>query len=88
MTNDNERKIEEKYRKKGYTALRGGAPDFVFLKVKDGKILDFIFVEVKYGHDKLSYEQKVYKKILERMNAKYKLEYLPKTVKGDELNES
>lgn len=74
--NKNELEILNKYKKQGYTYLRGGAPDFVFLKTNNGKIKDFIFVEVKYGNDRLSYEQRVYKKILEKLNAKYKLEHI------------
>ena len=77
--NKNELQILERYRKKGYTYLRGGAPDFVFLKTEKGKIKDVIFCEVKYGNDRLTYEQQVYRKIIEEfLKAKYVLEYLPR----------
>lgn len=75
--NDNELKVREKYEKQGWKVLRGGAPDFLCLKVEDGKIVGVLFIEVKYGRDRLSYEQAVYKKAIKFLRAKYKIEYLP-----------
>jgi len=76
--NMNELKIAEKYKKQGYKYIRGGAPDFVFFKVKNNEIdMDSIkFVEVKYGKDRLSLEQQIYKEILILLGCTYELEYL------------
>lgn len=81
--NDNELKVREKYEKQGWKVLRGGSPDFLCLKVEDGKIVDVLFIEVKYGGDRLSYEQAVYKKAIKFLKAKYKLEYLPTTIQNN-----
>ena len=75
MVNKNEKQIVEKYEREGWRTLRGGAPDFLFLKVNDGgEIKDFKFVEVKSDDGELTYEQRIYRKILERLGAKYKIE--------------
>ena len=57
--NYREESIRKKYEAEGWKALRNRAPDFVMLKVENGKIIDMIAVEVKSPADKLSYEQKV-----------------------------
>lgn len=74
--NQNEKNIRKKYLKEGWKCLRGGSPDFVFVKTKNGEVKDVIFVEVKYGYNKLSYEQAVYRKVLEFLGVKYKIEYI------------
>ena len=76
MVNKNELEVVKKYEKEGWKTLRGGAPDFIFVKVDNGKIKDFIFVEAKTLSDKLSYEQTIYRKILESLGAKYKVELI------------
>jgi len=44
--------------------LRGGAPDFIALRVDDdGNIGQFMAVEVKDGRGQLTYEQQVYRKL-------------------------
>ena len=79
MVNFNEEKIRMKYEKLGYKVLRGGCPDFLIFKYdKKNKIfLDVQFVEVKYGGDRLSYEQEIYRKVLKSLGLNYKLDYIP-----------
>jgi len=77
MVNENEKRVIEKYEKEGWKTLRGGAPDFLFLKVENGKIKDSIFVEVKTEGKGLTYEQSIYKKVLENLGAKYVVEAPP-----------
>ena len=74
MVNKNELEVVKKYEEQGWKTLRGGAPDFVFLKVNNGEIQDILFVEVKSRGDWLTYEQDIYRKVLEKLNAKYKIE--------------
>lgn len=86
MVNENEKQVVEKYEREGWKTLRGGAPDFVFLKVNNnGGIEDFVFVEVKVNGDKLTYDQEVYRKVLETMGAKYKVEVV-KSARPDQTN--
>ena len=75
MVNRNEQSVVDKYVAAGWKVLRGGAPDFIFFKVDvAGEITDDLGVEVKTEVDSLSYEQKVYRKFLERHGVKYKVE--------------
>ena len=76
MVNKNEQEIIRKYEAEGWKTVRGGAPDFLFLKVEDGKITDALFVEVKANGDKLSYAQGVFRKVLERLGAEYRVEHV------------
>lgn len=78
MVNENEEKIRREYEEKGFKVLRNGSPDFVAFKYneKTETFSDIIFIEVKAGSDKLSYEQMVYKKILKSLGLNYKLEYI------------
>jgi len=75
--NANEESIKKKYEGRGYKAMRGGAPDFVFFKNNNGGISDVIFVEVKNkkNSDKLSEKQEIHKKILENLGAKFRVEH-------------
>jgi len=56
--------------------LRGGAPDFIALKVDDnGNILEFQGIEVKAKNGNgLSYEQQVYRRIFGLANIPYRVE--------------
>lgn len=55
--------------------LRGGAPDYIAIKVDDiGKILEFKGVEVKSKDGTLTYEQQIYKKLFELAEIKYIVE--------------
>lgn len=74
MVNHNEMSVVRRYEAEGWKTLRGGAPDFVFVKVENGEIKDFVFVEVKTPKDIVSYEQTIYGKILEKLGANYKVE--------------
>lgn len=74
MVNEAEKKVLEKYEAMGWKTVRGGAPDFLFLRVEDGKIVDFCFVEVKRPNSELTYEQEIYRMVLERLGAKYIVE--------------
>lgn len=73
--NDNEMHIAQRYIDEGWTLIRGGAPDFLFIKSENDKLVDCIFVEVKTPNDFLSFEQGVYKRLIEEfLGQKYKLE--------------
>lgn len=73
--NEREAKIKKKYEEQGWKMLRGGAPDYIALKVNsDGKILTFQGVEVKSKGSLLTYEQQIYKKIFEMANIPYIVE--------------
>lgn len=75
MVNEREKEVLEKYEDEGWVPIRGGAPDFLFLKVEDGKIEDFCFREVKSNGRVLNYNQEMYRKILEeKLSADYKVE--------------
>jgi hypothetical protein len=76
MVNKNELEVLRKYERNGWKVLRGGAPDFLMLKVKDGKIADHCFVEVKRQGSSLTYEQEIYRKTLKELGAKYIVEVI------------
>lgn len=70
-----EAKIVEAYKKKGYEAINKGAPDLLFFRRdKLGKLRDVIFVEVKTDGDRFRPHQLAYKKILQELGLKYKVE--------------
>ena len=74
VVNRREKEVLEKYESEGWKTVRCGAPDFLFIKVKDCKIVNFCFVEVKPLDVGLSYEQEIWKKVLESLGARYKLD--------------
>jgi len=74
MVNEAEKRVLEKYEANGWKTVRGGAPDFLFLKVEDEEIKDFCFVEVKRPNSELTYEQEIYRRVLESLGAKYIVE--------------
>jgi hypothetical protein len=77
LVNKNELLVLKKYESQGWKVIRGGAPDFLMLKVNGGKIEDFIFVEVKNPNSELTYEQAIYREVLEkRLGAKYSVELI------------
>lgn len=63
--NDRETKILKEYEAAGWKVLRGGAPDFLCLKIENDKILEVKAVEVKSTKDDLTYEQGVWKRVFE-----------------------
>lgn len=78
--NQNELKAKEELEYKGWTVIRGGAPDFLCIKEEGrlkkllGKeIKDVKFVEVKTRKDSLRDNQRIYKKVLENLNINYDL---------------
>jgi len=76
MVNHREKQILKKYEKKGYKTVRCGCPDFLFIKTNNGEIIESIFVEVKSPQDHLSYEQYIWKLVLEQGGFKYKVEVI------------
>jgi len=54
--------------------MRNGAPDFLMLKVNEGKVVDCIAVEVKSPDGRLTYEQAIYKGIFERAGVPFQVE--------------
>ena len=73
MVNEREKKVMRSYEQKGYSTVRCGSPDFLFVKTKDGEIVESLFVEVKSPQDNLSYEQFIWKKLMKGLGAKYKV---------------
>ena len=77
MVNLREKQVVDRYEKQGWKTIRCGAPDFLFLKVDDkGDMVDHRFVEVKSKSDDLSYAQTIWKKVLEKLGADYKVEII------------
>ncbi len=72
--NAREEIIADRYTKQGWKVLRGGAPDFLMLKVESGEMRRIMAVEVKNPHGDLSYEQRVYKTVLEQAGIQYIVE--------------
>ena len=90
-----EYQIKKKYEEGGYKMLHVGCPDFLGFKYNEqtDTFSDIIFVEVKKGKDKLSYEQAVWKRVLEQIkDARYIMEYFhtihfnPTKVNTSQLN--
>lgn len=76
--NERELIIKRKYEAEGWRILRGGAPDFIALKVDEGgEILEFMGVEVKPANGSLSYEQLVYRKVFKKAGIEFKVEVVP-----------
>jgi len=57
--------------------MKGGAPDFLMLQVGNQEIRDVLAVEVKRKGSQLTYEQLVFKMILERAGFRYVVEVEP-----------
>ena len=74
MVNIREKQVLEQYEKEGWKTVRCGAPDFLFIKIDKDKITDFFFDEVKCPDASLSYEQAIWKKVLELLGAKYRID--------------
>lgn len=72
--NVREEEIADRYANQGWKVLRGGAPDFVMIRVKGGNIHEAMAVEVKSPKGELTYEQMVYRMILERAGFRYVVE--------------
>ena len=76
MVNKREKEVLERYEAEGWKTVRCGAPDFLFIKTNNGEITDFFFDEVKAIGDDLSYEQGIWRMVLEMLGAKYKIDIL------------
>lgn len=74
VLNRREDAVRRKYLREGWRVLRGGAPDFLMLKVVSGEIVDVRAVEVKGPDSCLTYEQSVYRKILEQAGIGFEVE--------------
>jgi Holliday junction resolvase len=62
--NRREQQIKNELESQGWKILRGGAPDFIALKVTNNGDVDiFKGIEVKSKMDDLAYEQEVYRKL-------------------------
>lgn len=72
--NAREENVADRYTNQGWKVLRGGAPDFLMLKVANGEIGDVRAVEVKSFKDELTYEQAPYRMVLERAGFQYIVE--------------
>lgn len=74
MVNEREKKILEKYEEDGWKVIRGGWPDFLVVKTKNGKIVDAECVEVKSENGKLRYNQSICRNVLEDCGLDYSVE--------------
>jgi len=76
--NRREREIARRYEADGWAVLRNGAPDFLVLRVveQNGEkvISEVQAVEVKAPGDRLTLEQALYRKALEKLGVRYRLE--------------
>lgn len=77
MSNAREDEVALRYTNKGWKVLRGGAPDFLMLMVASGEIVQVKAVEVKSPGRDLTYEQCVYRMVLERAGVDYVIEVVP-----------
>lgn len=76
VPNAREEEVARRYEGEGWKVLRGGAPDFLMLRVEEGQILEVKAVEVKGPGSELTYEQAVYRRILERAGLEYVVEVI------------
>lgn len=75
MANRREREVADEYEDRGWTAVRGGWPDWLFVKSENGEIADFVCVEVKSPSGRLRYNQKIARRVLEdQLDAEYRIE--------------
>lgn len=58
--------VKQQLEAEGWKVLRNGAPDFIALKVVEGKITEMKGVEVKSRRGTLSYEQSIYKEVFHK----------------------
>jgi dienelactone hydrolase len=72
--NPREEAVARRFAREGWRILRGGAPDFLMLKVEQGRIRDVRAVEVKSPAADLTYEQSVYRMVFERAGIEYIVE--------------
>jgi hypothetical protein len=70
--------VKIRWKGAGWEVFKGGAPDFLSIKRdSQGNITEVKFVEVKSDYyDGLQENQKVWKEVLELLNAKYELRYI------------
>lgn len=73
MVNRREKEAEEQFLEQGWSSVRCGAPDWLFIKTDDGEIVDCVFVEVKSPTGNLRYEQSVWLKVLRYLGAEAKV---------------
>lgn len=67
----------EEMEKKDWEPLRKGAPDFLFVKAKNDEIKEVKFVEVKSPGERLTFDQAMWRRILEEeLNADYDLKVI------------
>ena len=71
MVNQRELSVIEEREQDGWKTIRGGSLDFLFVKVLNGKIVEFEFLEVKSPSDRLSYNQAIWRQVLESLGAKF-----------------
>jgi len=74
VVNRREKEVAEKYEEDSWTPIRCGAPDWLMVRTNDGEIEDVKFVEVKAEGKGLRYEQEIWRKALERLDANYEVE--------------
>jgi len=77
--NKNELKVAKRYESQGWCVLHGGAPDFLAVRVENGRIIEFKFVEAKSKRGRLTYEQAVWREVLLSLGARYGVETSTRT---------
>jgi DNA-binding CsgD family transcriptional regulator len=70
-----EREVEDRLIKKGFLVLKNGYPDLMAFRRKKGKIVDFIFVEVKGRGDVLKLHQQKTHDILKELGFAVVVDY-------------
>ena len=87
--NRREDSVAARYQDLGYTIIRGGAPDFMAIKVEDCKIIEVEAVEVKTsnydGQYVLTPQQAIWTKICERALIPHHVELIWAAENPDEL---
>ncbi len=73
LMNNSEKQVKQQLEDEGWKVLRGGAPDYIALKVNNGQIDIFKGVEVKSKSAKLSYEQQLYRMIFQKAGIPYEV---------------
>jgi hypothetical protein len=75
MVNRREKAVLQEYEERGWKGIRGGWPDWLFVRVEEGDVVDFVCVEVKSPNGELRYNQSIARKVLEeQLGASYRIE--------------
>jgi hypothetical protein len=75
MVNRREKAVAERYESRGWTAIRGGWPDWLMVQTDGENVTDCKCVEVKSPSGSLRYNQSIVRVVLEdQLGANYTVE--------------